>query len=147
MRILKFRIWDTFNKKWIKQGWSNGIYQPEYFIDVEGSVRQLNYDSLDIVNDVIVQQFTGLKDKSGREIYEGDIIKDKQNWLYEVKFFQEYAIFDMEVFKQDNNPGYCYNTRLHESKLIEIIGNIFENPELLESKTPTSCSILISWNN
>lgn len=71
-----------------------------------------------------ISQFTGLHDKNGKEIYEGDIVTDgvgKYKIIYDLKLagYQPYCIF------RDEPENYC-----------EVIGNIYENPELI-SKTPT----------
>ena len=70
------------------------------------------------------QMFTGLLDKSGKEIWEGDIVKSsfrpsKSKDIYEVKWLPKYAEFSIQ------EAGVCRDC-------IEIIGNIYENPELLE---------------
>ena len=106
MRTIKFRI---FNKK-IKS-----------YIDIHSSAIMI--DELNNLNDnLIVEQFTGLHDKNGKEIYEGDIVTDgvgKYKIIYDLKLagYQPYCIF------RDDPENYC-----------EVIGNIYENPELLEKK-------------
>jgi uncharacterized phage protein (TIGR01671 family) len=92
----------------------------------------------------ILMQFTGLKDKNGKEIYEGDILKlsngDTVNWLVK---FGDYA--DDEGYSTGSHLGYYgerikphYNFTITTHTLNEldgeVIGNIYENPELLENK-------------
>jgi len=96
----------------------------------------------------ILMQYTGLKDKNGVEIYEGDIIKNfwvnnetKEEEIWIVKF-GEYLDNDVEDFAPAGGIGfYCDNScnqkgivNLYQYKNIEVIGNIHENPELLEVK-------------
>ena len=72
-----------------------------------------------------VEQYTGLKDKNGREIYEGDIIRDyDEGYLYKVVFRDGSFMFHDYL-----NNDYYYDDDLPEH---EIIGNIHETPELLE---------------
>lgn len=80
-----------------------------------------------------IQQFTGLKDKNGKEIYEGDILR----WLScnpfskgEIRVVQVYYI---EAHFWCNGSIGCYLGELLVNEKCEIIGNIFENPELLPS--------------
>ena len=104
MRPIKFRI---FNKK-IKS-----------YIDIHSSAIMI--DELNNLNDnLIVEQFTGIHDKNGIEIYEGDIVTDgvgKYKIIYDLKLagYQPYCIF------RDDPENYC-----------EVIGNIYENPELIK---------------
>ena len=85
-----------------------------------------------IINDAILMQSTGLRDKNGKEVFVGDIIKCTRGCLHEVYIEKEYGgtyVGGMPaVYLKDLREGYAWTE--HE----EIIGNIYENPELLEDK-------------
>ena len=114
-RTIKFRI---FNKK-IKS-----------YIDIHSSTIMI--DELNDLNDnLIVEQFTGLHDKNGKKIYEGDIVSYKRNvgnWtgkslttIHEIIFTEEINAFVMK-----DNSGYI-KLRKHWGYEYEVIGNIYEN--------------------
>ena len=125
MREIKFRAWDEYSKKM--------DYDP--MIKVFG---QKWYSVNDHFNDSdILMQYTGLKDKNGVEIYEGDVIKceiqDKykknEPGIYIVKFDNEFRFSACEK-KDPHGLPLTWGAFLS----IENIGNVYENPELLEDK-------------
>ena len=110
MREIKFRAWDKVNKKWIKH----------FNVDL------LNVPQMQFVE---LMQYTGLKDKNGKEIYEGDIISFGDS---KTVVFYEHAKFKVK-HRYDNSCYRYYDLR--EASYFnkgKVIGNIYENKELLE---------------
>ena len=126
MRTIKFRFWNKLARRFQPAG--------KYAIDGEGKLVSYDYeagaydDPIDLSDSIIVpQQYTGLKDRNGKEIYEGDILK------YEVLG----ATIYYEVFWDEAN-GAWKNTKENGGNvgswfdLYEVVGNMFENSELLK---------------
>ena len=121
--IPKFRAWDKETKT------MNGMAEIYRNRSQEIELRPRD-------ENIILMQSTGLYDKNGKETFEGDILEvtDKHSWLEVVSYSQEKAMFVTEEinreFKVPESPLYD----LSDSTFLkfEVIGNIYENPELLE---------------
>ena len=127
-RPIRFRVW---NKKL-----GRFLSKEEYCLDFDGglifvNVLQGNLVKLEAVNPeiFIVQQFTGLKDKNGKEIYEEDVIKIYlENQSINVKVYWDEELF---MYKTTAKMAGLYENLLElVGENIEVIGNVLENPLL-----------------
>lgn len=133
MRQLKFRTWHTELGRYLKDN--------EFYINPDGSVYSVfeSYDNkirkTDYIENfsrddfdegyIIVEQCTGLKDKNGKEIYEGDIVE--YDWY--VRNDKSYGVKEQVVF--DDMGARLGNDRIRNCSNVEVIGNIHENDNLL----------------
>jgi uncharacterized phage protein (TIGR01671 family) len=140
MREIKFRAWIP-EAKMLRDG--PMFYQENQYLS--SFIRRI-YDQY-VVNhpsylgfqlEERLQQYTGLKDRNDKEIYESDIFIDSKGDFYKVIYCNRHASFLGECIKetfQSSDPEYQEvgeTTMLYTN--IEVIGNIHENPELLEVK-------------
>ncbi|AUB53006.1 hypothetical protein EM4838_08365 [Enterococcus mundtii] len=87
------------------------------------------------MRDCVVMQSTGLKDKNGVEIFEGDIVKKTNGSIGYVVYLQQEAGFVVVLKKSDYRLGHRNTGEPYkEATNHEVIGNVYENPELLEVK-------------
>lgn len=123
MREIKFRAWDFQNNEMI-----HGVgITPESDLCVPYKINPTpnNPEYLDYYPESTLMQFTGLHDKNGREIYEGDIYHQGDP---KITYTVVWADTGM---KGKQNGSSSYAGLSHWADRIEVIGNIHENPELL----------------
>lgn len=134
MREVKFQAWDNVENKMYCTGEesdihfyfdSNGIKAERIFnelIDSADGNRGV-YGNSELLEHLIYRQYTGLKDKSGNEIYDGDIVHMVGAW----GFISRTVRFEKGTF----HFGYIDDGMCDHEEMI-VVGNIYENPELLE---------------
>lgn len=138
MREIKFRVWDNIAKKYIDSR----------YVSISG-LGLLHVAKRIIKNCFrpphtrknpwfIVEQYTGLRDKNGTEIYEGDIVKyypHHRGVPYRVYWADKSAKF---LIGRDGVIGQSFSDIMHNLNTgriaLEVVGNIHENPELLEER-------------
>lgn len=133
----KFRIWDNVNNKMahllrhFNAVMVNGtVCIVESFQNMNGFYKKKVSKEFD---DAVLMQCTGLKDKKGKLIYEGDIVKFSSIYghgIFEIKWNDEFAMYGFEDEETDFTDLRCF---IENGAYIEILGNLYENPELLKS--------------
>ena len=118
-REIKFRIWNEYDKKMIH--WNKLLEQ-----NLANIFTIPSYDKW-------LMQYTGLHDKNGKEIYEGDVVKFRfkkdrtecEDLIGFMEYQTQYCAF--KIVSSPINGAF----RIDDEVIIEVIGNIYDNPELL----------------
>ena len=135
MREIKFRVWQEMMGKW-EMSYTPYLYESDGKPHDYSGIVNLNQEIQNElpINDILMQ-YVGLKDKKDKEIYEGDIISYKyfkgfseleQEIIAKVEFIE--GCFGFYEYKREDDD---YFNKYDLSNTV-VIGNIYENPELLE---------------
>lgn len=133
--IPKYRAWDVLAEKMIDEILMISFIRKEIigkFSDGSTSVP-LKFEDERNGEDVILMQSTGLRDKNGKEIFEGDILDYKGRKAL-VRWHGSYASFIYRFVDELQKRNTEWKPLYLAYMKCEIIGNIYENPELLEDK-------------
>lgn len=105
MREIKFRVWDKELNEY----------------EIPSVYNAIIFPAITENEDIVIEQYIGLKDKNGKEIYENDLIKNEYGKIMQVTFNHGSFII-----------GKYYVGTIGAGKIIEVVGNIHENEDLLE---------------
>lgn len=137
MRKIKFRAWDKTDSEMVSVDLI--VFNDKTTTDKAHILDERN--DVHYLNEIVLMQYTGLKDKNGVEICEGDVLKisnisvlrcEFRNGCFVLVHSKEFAGVDNLLW---GNLGRLYDAGMNDIfELTEVIGNIYQNHELLESK-------------
>ena len=139
MRELKFRAWNKEEKRFLPTNDLNFVIHPYEDSVFNAGTHNTPIDEWvwdcaeDPTDELIIMQYTGLKDKNGKEIYEGDIVK----WMggeYMPIIVDEFHSYRFLVGKDFLTKGWAMSS--------EVVGNIYKNPELIDTSKCEHCKDL-----
>ena len=125
-REIKFRVWSRVKNTWVHNMMLLACIDGlpfAHFVEIteDKSVIHHVYNASNL--DVVIQQYTGLKDKNDKDIYEGDIVKyDRHDDPVIIRWTDEGMDY----------TGWIFEDLFTQGGPFEIIGNIFQNPELIK---------------
>ncbi len=135
-REIKFRAWIFGGLDEGEKPFYTSVAKMEWEFPAEPSVHWDDHDEWSVYGDYLLEQFTGLKDKNGKPIYEGDVVQIKhphksREWTGEV-IYEDYRFTGKDFYF----PHFDYPSELFSegTEYIKVIGNCHENPNLLVSE-------------
>ena len=134
-RELKFRYYDEYLKSFRYSDsyeWPTNSEKLYYFFDHANRYAK----------DGIIQQYTGLKDSKGVEIFEGDVVKynpdepntEREGIIEWCDYYHGWAIRDKQCYPESNYGVFSLASPFMSFNDVKIISHIFENPELIKNK-------------
>lgn len=137
--IPKFRVWDETQRKMLQVDCIEFIDGKAYWVEAspaDGNVQGGNDGPVGDNSQLKLEQYTGLKDANGKEIYEGDIVKS--SYKYAQPKISQVIMEDGNsyILGEDLATGNEMLVSDHINE-IEVIGNVHTNPELLEAQHDT----------
>ena len=121
----KFRIWDKFCETWLT----------DFAINQDGEINRFFNNEEALKRRFVLMQCTGLKDKNGKLIYEGDVVNGTCGVYWGkmiVKFNENEAKFYMYRIDKRYTDLHFHGKNQEDNFELEVIGNIYENHKLLE---------------
>ena len=125
-REILFKAKRKDNGEWVEGYYLPGMKLPGY--DGKNDFIVMSDGDYFAINPITLCQYTGLTDKNGKKIWENDILRNEKGDIGVVQWFEEHAAF---MIWNKTKHYICYLAENDFSK-IEIAGNEFDNPELLE---------------
>ncbi len=125
MRIIKFRVWDKLLKRYVKR-----CDMTDITLDFYGDKQCCS------LSDMIFEQLTGLTDKNGKEIYEGDLLQEKEMFdgnpvVAYASNIGAFVALSNNAFKRGEEPNefnsLCFDEDMFPASKVEVVGNIHEN--------------------
>jgi uncharacterized phage protein (TIGR01671 family) len=129
MRVIKFRAWDKLGHTWLT---ADKLLNPIFSGDMVNFTLEDNYVFSIRQDGIELMQYTGLLDKNGKEIYEGDVVQYRVSPSHTPYAYHKAQVtFEHGAFTP--LPGYAGSDDLSDfhNTSYEVIGNIYENPEIL----------------